>query len=670
MAQAASETVAIAAPAKVAAKASKTSGGSQTNPQAAPKPKPTYKHIPHSQKPPHLVQKRNARERRRVQAVNQAFFRLRRSVPIENRNKRVSKVKTLQRAIDYIRKLERILAEDDEMIEDQPEVPSSSSITKRQRSSKAKSAANQQSLDGDQQQQVARPRRGRKPAAGTVSTTAAVVDLTGSDQLFVCPASHCPVEAPAPPSHQQQVYVGGPFGEHQTGCVSLDCCPGRAPHLHQDPLAASPPRPPGVLRESSAYSNHLNYYDSSYPLPPPPPPPHLSHYSQPQGAALEQFDAQQGHLYACGPQHHPADYQPAPGFYSALAGPIGHSASDGYVESAYGIGSQPPNDSRGWLRPLDDLDPQQQQQHQLQLQLSPSLTQLNSSGGSLKVAAADSSTSSGNLLLDQSPQSASSNSSTSTSTSTSTSASSSLSLDLSAGATVGAVSSSDKSSPTVVCRQRSSANRRLGHEPEQQVNSSNSSYLAYGSPPATFQAAHSMAASGTAIKSAAMFAAEPIQNRYPRPHHQQQHDDHHHQQQQQPGDEPKRIVVAATRSPLSGPLANDNHHHNNHRLEQRHGQYDGGHILQHHNNGNSNHHRQQYQQLLSHHLDSPGSHLSGVQTTPTTTTSAAQANCEAHSSQARAAMMQPSSGSNNNNNNNNDNKGANLFKSNTAQVFH
>lgn len=64
-------------------------------------------------RPPHLVAKRNARERRRVQAVNQAFYKLRKCVPIENRNKRVSKVKTLQRAIDYIRKLERILEEDD-----------------------------------------------------------------------------------------------------------------------------------------------------------------------------------------------------------------------------------------------------------------------------------------------------------------------------------------------------------------------------------------------------------------------------------------------------------------------------------------------------------------------------------------------------------------------------
>ncbi len=36
-------------------------------------------------KPPHLVAKRNARERRRVHAVNLAFLKLRRAVPFENK---------------------------------------------------------------------------------------------------------------------------------------------------------------------------------------------------------------------------------------------------------------------------------------------------------------------------------------------------------------------------------------------------------------------------------------------------------------------------------------------------------------------------------------------------------------------------------------------------------
>lgn len=54
--------------------------------------KGSYKHVPHREKPPHLVARRNARERRRVQAVNTAFSRLRKCVPTENRNKRLSKV--------------------------------------------------------------------------------------------------------------------------------------------------------------------------------------------------------------------------------------------------------------------------------------------------------------------------------------------------------------------------------------------------------------------------------------------------------------------------------------------------------------------------------------------------------------------------------------------------
>lgn len=81
--------------------------------------------------------KRNARERRRVQAVNQAFYRLRKCVPIENRNKRVSKVKTLQRAIDYIRKLERILAEDDSTaaVQREPESTQSAVVANPHRNS-------------------------------------------------------------------------------------------------------------------------------------------------------------------------------------------------------------------------------------------------------------------------------------------------------------------------------------------------------------------------------------------------------------------------------------------------------------------------------------------------------------------------------------------------------
>lgn len=79
--------------------------------------KSVYKHVPHKDKPPHLVARRNARERRRVQAVNSAFARLRRCVPVENRSKRLSKVKTLHKAIEYISNLQQMLDEADAQIQ-------------------------------------------------------------------------------------------------------------------------------------------------------------------------------------------------------------------------------------------------------------------------------------------------------------------------------------------------------------------------------------------------------------------------------------------------------------------------------------------------------------------------------------------------------------------------
>ena len=47
--------------------------------------KSNYKHVPHREKPLQVVAKRNARERRRVQAVNQAFIQLRKAIPIESK---------------------------------------------------------------------------------------------------------------------------------------------------------------------------------------------------------------------------------------------------------------------------------------------------------------------------------------------------------------------------------------------------------------------------------------------------------------------------------------------------------------------------------------------------------------------------------------------------------
>ena len=54
--------------------------------------------MPHCEKPPQVVAKRNARERRRVQAVNQAFIQLRKAIPIESK---VKKIKMYQITVDY-----------------------------------------------------------------------------------------------------------------------------------------------------------------------------------------------------------------------------------------------------------------------------------------------------------------------------------------------------------------------------------------------------------------------------------------------------------------------------------------------------------------------------------------------------------------------------------------
>ncbi|XP_052823663.1 achaete-scute homolog 1a [Octopus bimaculoides] len=86
-----------------------------------PGSKSSYRHVPHSEKPPHLVARRNARERRRVQAVNNAFVRLRRHVPYEPRHKRLSKVKTLRIAIDYIRNMQNMIQDyDTTLVQEQP----------------------------------------------------------------------------------------------------------------------------------------------------------------------------------------------------------------------------------------------------------------------------------------------------------------------------------------------------------------------------------------------------------------------------------------------------------------------------------------------------------------------------------------------------------------------
>ncbi|KAM3723816.1 Helix-loop-helix protein [Dirofilaria immitis] len=64
------------------------------------------------ERPPFMVAKRNARERTRVHAVNQAFVALKFHLPeIRSNAKRVSKLKILRAAINYITALTDILHE-------------------------------------------------------------------------------------------------------------------------------------------------------------------------------------------------------------------------------------------------------------------------------------------------------------------------------------------------------------------------------------------------------------------------------------------------------------------------------------------------------------------------------------------------------------------------------
>ena len=57
-----------------------------------------------------LVAKRNERERMRVRAVNGSFNKLRNLIPsINYRKKRTSKVKTIQKALEYIALLQKQL---------------------------------------------------------------------------------------------------------------------------------------------------------------------------------------------------------------------------------------------------------------------------------------------------------------------------------------------------------------------------------------------------------------------------------------------------------------------------------------------------------------------------------------------------------------------------------
>lgn len=74
-------------------------------------------YVPHQQ--PATVLKRNARERNRVKQVNHGFTALRNHIPGAARNKKLSKVDTLRKAIEYIQSLQRQLDDREEEITDE-----------------------------------------------------------------------------------------------------------------------------------------------------------------------------------------------------------------------------------------------------------------------------------------------------------------------------------------------------------------------------------------------------------------------------------------------------------------------------------------------------------------------------------------------------------------------
>ncbi|XP_074662117.1 achaete-scute homolog 5-like [Tubulanus polymorphus] len=60
---------------------------------------------------PAFIRKRNERERERVRCVNEGYARLREHIPLDNKDKRISKVETLRAAIKYIKHMQTLLAD-------------------------------------------------------------------------------------------------------------------------------------------------------------------------------------------------------------------------------------------------------------------------------------------------------------------------------------------------------------------------------------------------------------------------------------------------------------------------------------------------------------------------------------------------------------------------------
>lgn len=87
------------------------------------KAKMTYAHMAYAVTQPASVQRRNARERNRVKQVNMGFNNLRQHIPSDvvttltnggrGASKKLSKVDTLRMAVEYIRRLQGLLDEND-----------------------------------------------------------------------------------------------------------------------------------------------------------------------------------------------------------------------------------------------------------------------------------------------------------------------------------------------------------------------------------------------------------------------------------------------------------------------------------------------------------------------------------------------------------------------------
>lgn len=90
---------------------------------ASKKAKMTYAQMAYTATQPPSVQRRNARERNRVKQVNMGFNNLRQHIPTEvisqlanggrGASKKLSKVDTLRLAVDYIRRLQGVLDDND-----------------------------------------------------------------------------------------------------------------------------------------------------------------------------------------------------------------------------------------------------------------------------------------------------------------------------------------------------------------------------------------------------------------------------------------------------------------------------------------------------------------------------------------------------------------------------